>query len=200
MTAVGDGVPPGAAALDAPVTRDGAPGLAARAYRRRRVHPARLRRSLALSAPVRDARLVADRRRAGRRSAIRTGWPRRATARGPGTCILFRPDQHVAARFARFDPLRIEAALDRALARTPARHDGDRLMPLDTTPRLTDPDALYAALVAAHADLPPEASRRLDAQLVLLLANHIGDARCRARGDPHRARRRPRPTTGGEPQ
>ena len=47
---------------------------------------------------------------------------------------------------------------------------------LDLTPRLTDPDALFEALVAAHRDLSPEASRRLDARLILLLANHIGDA------------------------
>ncbi len=49
-------------------------------------------------------------------------------------------------------------------------------MPLDLAPRLSDPDALFAALVAAHEGLPPGASRRLDAKLVLLLANHIGDA------------------------
>ncbi|WP_431280872.1 DUF2783 domain-containing protein [Humitalea sp. 24SJ18S-53] len=49
------------------------------------------------------------------------------------------------------------------------------MMPLDTSPRLTDPDALFAALVAAHRDLDDAASRRLDARLVLLLANHIGD-------------------------
>jgi hypothetical protein len=48
-------------------------------------------------------------------------------------------------------------------------------MPLDTTPRLADPDALFAALVEAHRDLDPAASRRLDARLVLILANHIGD-------------------------
>ena len=47
---------------------------------------------------------------------------------------------------------------------------------LDTTPRLDDPDALFAALVAAHRGLSTEASRRLDARLILLLANHIGDA------------------------
>jgi hypothetical protein len=47
-------------------------------------------------------------------------------------------------------------------------------MALDTTPRIADPDALYASLAAAHHDLAPEASRLLDAQLVLLLANHIG--------------------------
>ncbi|MBV8913844.1 MAG: DUF2783 domain-containing protein [Acetobacteraceae bacterium] len=48
-------------------------------------------------------------------------------------------------------------------------------MTLDLSPRLPEPDALFAALVAAHDGLEPEASRRLDAQLVLLLANHIGD-------------------------
>jgi hypothetical protein len=46
---------------------------------------------------------------------------------------------------------------------------------LDTTPRLTDPDGLMALLVDAHRDLDAAASRRLDARLVLLLANHIGD-------------------------
>jgi hypothetical protein len=48
-------------------------------------------------------------------------------------------------------------------------------MTLDTTPRLTDPDALFDLLVQAHAGLDAEASRRLDARLVLILANHIGD-------------------------
>lgn len=48
-------------------------------------------------------------------------------------------------------------------------------MKLDTTPRLADPDALFALLVEAHKGLDAEASRRLDARLVLLLANHIGD-------------------------
>ena len=45
---------------------------------------------------------------------------------------------------------------------------------LDTSPRLDDPDGLFEALVEAHRDLDAEASRRLDARLVLLLANHIG--------------------------
>jgi hypothetical protein len=48
-------------------------------------------------------------------------------------------------------------------------------MSLDTTPRLADPDALFALLVEAHRGLDAAASRRLDARLVLLLANHIGD-------------------------
>ncbi len=45
---------------------------------------------------------------------------------------------------------------------------------LDTTPRLDDPDLAFESLVEAHRDLTPEQSRRLDARLVLLLANHIG--------------------------
>ena len=48
-------------------------------------------------------------------------------------------------------------------------------MTLDTAPRLADPDALLALLLDAHQGLDAEASRRLDARLVLLLANHIGD-------------------------
>lgn len=47
---------------------------------------------------------------------------------------------------------------------------------LRTTPNLADPDAFYEALMTAHRDLEPEASRRLDARLVILLANHVGDA------------------------
>lgn len=46
---------------------------------------------------------------------------------------------------------------------------------LITTANLADPDAVFEALMNAHRDLAPEASRRLDAKLVLLLANHIGD-------------------------
>lgn len=48
-------------------------------------------------------------------------------------------------------------------------------MTLDTTARLSDPDALFAALVEAHRGLDERSSRALDARLVLLLANHIGD-------------------------
>ncbi len=48
-------------------------------------------------------------------------------------------------------------------------------MSLDTRPRLADPDAVFELLTEAHQGLDPEASRRLDAALVLLLANHIGE-------------------------
>lgn len=46
---------------------------------------------------------------------------------------------------------------------------------LRTEPRFADPDGFYAALMEAHRGLDAEASRRLDARLVILLANHIGD-------------------------
>jgi len=38
-----------------------------------------------------------------------------------------------------------------------------------------DPDAFYEKLVDAHRDLDEAASAKLNAKLVLLLANHIGD-------------------------
>jgi hypothetical protein len=46
---------------------------------------------------------------------------------------------------------------------------------LITTPNLPDPDGVFEALMNAHRDLDPATSRQLDAKLVLLLANHIGD-------------------------
>lgn len=48
---------------------------------------------------------------------------------------------------------------------------------LDTSFRLGKRgDDVYAALIEAHRGLSDEASARLNARLVLLLANHIGDA------------------------
>jgi hypothetical protein len=48
---------------------------------------------------------------------------------------------------------------------------------LDTSFRLgTRGDDVYAALIAAHDGLTDDASARLNARLVLLLANQIGDA------------------------
>ena len=46
---------------------------------------------------------------------------------------------------------------------------------LRTESGVADPDALYELLMAAHRGLDDAASRRLDAKLVLLLANHVGD-------------------------
>jgi Protein of unknown function (DUF2783) len=46
---------------------------------------------------------------------------------------------------------------------------------LDTSSRFPDPDAAYRAIVEAHRGLGEEESRRLDAALILILANALGD-------------------------
>ena len=47
---------------------------------------------------------------------------------------------------------------------------------LITTPNIADADGFYAALLAAHDGLEAGESAALNARLVLVLANHIGDA------------------------
>ena len=47
---------------------------------------------------------------------------------------------------------------------------------LNTTPNIARPDDFYAALLAAHEGLTKEQSDALNARLVLILSNHIGDA------------------------
>ena len=46
---------------------------------------------------------------------------------------------------------------------------------LDTEPNLTAPDDFYQELIALHRDLSEGESALVNAKLVLLLANHIGD-------------------------
>ena len=48
-------------------------------------------------------------------------------------------------------------------------------MALKRDANVADPDGLYAAIIDAHADLTEADSVALNARLVLLLANHIGD-------------------------
>lgn len=48
-------------------------------------------------------------------------------------------------------------------------------MALTTTPKLWDADAFYEALIEAHRGLDVAQSQALNARLVLLLANHIGE-------------------------
>jgi Protein of unknown function (DUF2783) len=45
----------------------------------------------------------------------------------------------------------------------------------DPNLRLTDPDAFYAHLLAAHNGLSDEQSAALNARLLIVLANQIGD-------------------------
>lgn len=48
-------------------------------------------------------------------------------------------------------------------------------MPLSTASNFTKPDDAFRAIVEAHRGLDEEQSAALDAALVLILANHIGD-------------------------
>lgn len=48
-------------------------------------------------------------------------------------------------------------------------------MALNTDPNIPDPDAFYDRLLAAHEKLSDDESAALNARLVLILANHIGD-------------------------
>jgi hypothetical protein len=46
---------------------------------------------------------------------------------------------------------------------------------LNTEPNLALPDDFYAALIDTHRDLDSAQSQVVNARLILLLANHIGD-------------------------
>ena len=48
-------------------------------------------------------------------------------------------------------------------------------MSLVTDPHIDAPDQFYEALIDTHRDLSEAQSHALNARLVLLLANHIGD-------------------------
>lgn len=61
---------------------------------------------------------------------------------------------------------------------------------LNTETAFANPDDFYDALIEAHRGLSEEQSAQLNAKLILLLANHIGDldiireALALARGEP----------------
>lgn len=46
---------------------------------------------------------------------------------------------------------------------------------LNTSPNLQDPDGFYAELLAVHEGLTKAESNALNARLILLLANQIGE-------------------------
>jgi hypothetical protein len=48
-------------------------------------------------------------------------------------------------------------------------------MKLKTDSNLPAPDDFYETLIAMHRDLTDEQSQLVNARLILLLANHIGD-------------------------
>lgn len=43
------------------------------------------------------------------------------------------------------------------------------------TLRLRDPDEFYARLIALHDGLTPEQSHQLNARIIMLMANEVGD-------------------------
>jgi Protein of unknown function (DUF2783) len=47
---------------------------------------------------------------------------------------------------------------------------------LNVEPNIARPDEFYEALIDTHRDLTREQSEAVNAKLILLLANHIGDA------------------------
>lgn len=48
-------------------------------------------------------------------------------------------------------------------------------MTLNTQPNIPDPDGFYDDLLAAHDGLTKDQSDALNARLILILANHVGD-------------------------
>jgi hypothetical protein len=48
-------------------------------------------------------------------------------------------------------------------------------MTLNLNPNITDPDGFYDELLAAHEGLTKDQSDALNARLILVLANHVGD-------------------------
>ena len=48
-------------------------------------------------------------------------------------------------------------------------------MPLKLDPNIADPDGFYQELIDSQRDLDEQAAALLNARLVLLLANHIGE-------------------------
>ncbi len=49
-------------------------------------------------------------------------------------------------------------------------------MALTTKPNIADADGYYAKLLATHRGLSEAQSHALNARLVLILSNHVGDA------------------------
>jgi len=48
-------------------------------------------------------------------------------------------------------------------------------MKLITTPNIADPDGFYQELIDSQRDLSDEEAELMNAKLILLFANHIGD-------------------------
>ncbi|WP_444678813.1 DUF2783 domain-containing protein [Halomonas sp. E19] len=96
---------------------------------------------------------------------------------GAGIAYLIRPDQHVTARWHAVTAAAVGEAMDRALGAylAPSTVQEAPMPRLELNPNFTDPDAFYAALTELHRERSEAESERINARLILLLANHIGD-------------------------
>eukprot|EP01034_Spumella_vulgaris_P028641 gene28641-35535_t len=111
------------------------------------------------------------------------GWMAKRYDAKPGTTYLLRPDQHVVARWRMWSATAIQTALKHATGQTamaaatstlitqPNFHEAGRRFFRDFSPG----DDFYENLIDAHNGLSDEQSEALNARLILLLANHIGD-------------------------
>ena len=81
---------------------------------------------------------------------------------------LVRPDQVIAGRWVKADARTVQSLVTDIWEGTQ--------MKLVTDPDLPDRDATYASLVGAHRSLTEAESVALNARLVLILMNHLGDA------------------------
>jgi hypothetical protein len=104
----------------------------------------------------------------------------------PGTTYLARPDQHVAARWRGLRRRQGARPPWPAPPATPELNKETSTMPLNTQPNFCEPGKRYfqclfarrrllRALIDTHRDLSDEQSAMVNARLILLLANHIGD-------------------------
>ena len=130
------------------------------------------------SAPSRDAGRGARRR-------ARARWPLACTAvdaagalarhlgAAPGSFVLVRPDAYVAAQLVDATPRGGGDARRSGCAARPSRRADPS--PMKTDANIADPDGFYEAWVAAHEGLSDAESADLDARLVLLLANQVGE-------------------------
>ena len=145
----------------------------------------------ASAADARDARRPrGELAAAGRGRAPPTATSRASSASGAGTLVLVRPDAYVAAE------LRAAHAGRRRGGACSGDVDGRRSV-MKTESNIADPDGFYEAWIAAHRASRKAPSADLDARLVLLLANQVGDMAGAARV--HRGGAPRRRLSGGSP-
>ena len=136
-----------------------------------------MRSARSQAAPCRCARSWSSRRGRGRaiRPASRCWGTRRdcwpgATTRSPAPSTCCGRTGTFAPAGGAWSP----SWSGRPSPALPATREDDAAM-LNTEPNIAAPDDFYEALVDMHRDLTPDQSRLVNAKLILLLANHLGD-------------------------